>query len=44
MATDITLLKRPSIEAMQENKTKYQAAATFAFQNLPVVTKQGVLF
>jgi 2'-5' RNA ligase len=44
MATDITLLKRPSIEAMQENKTKYQPATAFAFQNLPVVTKQGVLF
>jgi 2'-5' RNA ligase len=38
IADGMTLLRRP------EGEMKYQAVERFAFQNLPVVTKQGELF
>lgn len=38
IAEGMTLLRRP------EGETKYQAIRQFAFQNLPVTTKQGELF
>jgi len=44
IANEMTLLKRLAIETTDGYRMKYQVAATFQFQNLPVVTKQGELF
>lgn len=44
IANEMTLLKRLAIESTDGYRMKYQVAATFQFQNLPVVTKQGELF
>jgi len=44
IANEMTLLKRPAVESTEGYRMKYQVAATFQFQNLPVATKQGELF
>jgi len=44
IANEMTLLKRLAVESPEGYRTKYQVAATFSFQNLPVATKQGELF
>jgi len=44
IANEMTLLKRLAIESTDGYRMKYQVVATFQFQNLPVVTKQGELF
>lgn len=44
IANEMTLLKRLAIESPEGYRMKYQVVATFQFQNLPVVTKQGELF
>jgi 2'-5' RNA ligase len=44
IANEMTLLKRLAIESPEGHRMKYQVVATFQFQNLPVVTKQGELF
>jgi len=44
IANEMTLLKRLAIESPEGYRMRYQVAATFQFQNLPVVTKQGELF
>ena len=44
IANGMTLLKRLHVESPEGHKMKYQTAATFEFQNLPVATKQGELF
>lgn len=43
IAEGMTLLKRPFGE-FEGQRPKYQVAARFEFQNLPVATKQGELF
>jgi 2'-5' RNA ligase len=43
IANTMKLLKRPVVET-DNNKTRYQVAGEFEFQNLPVATKQGDLF
>ena len=44
IANEMTLLKRLAVESPEGYRMRYQVAATFQFQNLPVVTKQGELF
>ena len=44
IANEMTLLKRLAVESPEGYRMKYQVAATFQFQNLPVITKQGELF
>lgn len=44
IANGMTLLKRLNVESPEGQRMKYQAAATFEFQNLPVAIKQGELF
>lgn len=44
IANGMTLLRRLNVESPEGHKMKYQTAATFEFQNLPVATKQGELF
>lgn len=44
VANGMTLLKRLAIESPEGHKMKYHVAGEFIFQNLPVATKQGVLF
>lgn len=44
IANEMTLLKRLAVESPEGYKMKYQAAARFQFQNLPIITKQGELF
>ncbi len=44
IANEMTLLKRLAVESPEGYRVKYQVAATFQFQNLPVITKQGELF
>lgn len=44
IANGMILLKRLNVESPEGHKMKYQTAATFEFQNLPVATKQGELF
>ncbi|MBM3416430.1 MAG: 2'-5' RNA ligase family protein [Bacteroidetes bacterium] len=43
IAEGMTLLKRPLVES-ENTLVKYHTAGKFAFQNLPVITKQGELF
>lgn len=43
IAEGMTLLKRPFVE-LEGQRPKYQVAARFEFQNLPVATRQGELF
>ena len=44
IANEMTLLKRLAVESPEGYRMKYQVVATFQFQNLPVITKQGELF
>lgn len=44
IASSMKLLKRPVLFEMEGNPPKYQVAAQFEFQNMPVTTKQGELF
>lgn len=44
IANEMTLLKRLAVESPEGYRMRYQVAATFQFQNLPVITKQGELF
>lgn len=43
IADGMLLLKRPAEES-ENHPAKYQAVQQFAFQNMPVTTKQGTLF
>lgn len=44
IAKGMTLLKRLAIESPEGHRLKYNVAASFEFQNLPVSIKQGELF
>jgi len=44
IANGMTLFRRLAVESPGGHLMKYNAAAEFQFQNLPVVTKQGELF
>jgi 2'-5' RNA ligase len=44
IANGMTLLKRLSVESPEGYRMKYNVAAEFEFQNLPVTTRQGELF